>query len=513
MSTTELIAKLEKTEAELATSREEVVALSTANRTLSLANAALEQKIDALCRRLYGRRAEQVDPAQLALAFAELEREQAEASPAPSDETEADTGEPLKKVKRKGHGRKTPPKDLPRVRVEHRPAAEDCVCDLCKAQKVMIGEVTSEQYDFVPSSVRVLVHARLKFACPDCKDGVVVAPPAEKVVDKGLATAGMIAHVIVSKSADHQPLYRLVRIYARMGADLCDSTLLTFFNQGADLLAPVAKCVLEMVLTSPFIHADETPVLMKLAPSGTKQAYLWTYSDRELVAYQFTTGRDASGPLAVLGSYGGHVHKDAYAGYNAGLKKGGGIYVGCWAHARRGFFEALKGGASVAARTMALIAQLYAVEDDARDLDDDGRKALRQAKSVPILLRIEEEAERQRRTAAPSSQMGEALTYLKNQWAALMRYVDHGWLSIDNNHAERMIKPVALGRRNWLFAGSEDGGHRAAVCYTLVNSCKLLGIDPFVYLKDVLERVGSLPISRVAELTPKKWKAARDAAA
>lgn len=512
MSTTDLLAKLEKVEAELATSRQEVVSLAEVNRTLALANEELRRKVDSLCDRLYGRRAESVDPAQLALAFEELEREQALAAPAPSDDAEADTGEPLARRSRKGHGRKTPPKDLPRERIEHRPAPEDCVCGQCHEAKVVIGETTSLQYDYEPASVRVLEHARLKFACPTCKDGVVVAPPVEKLVDKGLATAGMVAHVIVAKSGDHQPLYRQAEILARAGADLSDSTLLSFFNRGAELLAPVAGAVLEAILAGPFLHADETPVTMKLAPSGTKTAYLWTYTDREQVAYQFTTGRGAAGPLAVLDEYTGYVHKDAYAGYDAAMRKGGSTYVACWAHARRYFFDALKAGASTAARMMALIAQLYKVEADAKDLDDGSRRALRQAKSIPILIRIDEEAELQRRTALPKSPMGEALAYLRNQWPGLKRFVDHGMLAIDNNVAERMIKPVALGRRNWLFAGSEEGGHRAAVCYTLVNSCKQLRLDPFAYVKDVLERVSSHPRSRIAELTPKGWKAARDAA-
>lgn len=514
----DLIARLEKSEAELAayredaaTARGEAAALAEANRALALANAALERKIDALCRRLFGKRAEHVDPAQLELAFEELERELAEASPAPSDEAEADTGEPLILVRRRGHGRRAPPKDLPRERIEHLPDPKDCVCDRCKAQKVVIGEETSEQYDFEPASLRVLVHARVKMACPDCKDGVVVAPPVEKFVDKGLATAGMVAHVIVSKAADHLPLYRQSQILSRMGADLSDSTLLSFFNQGADLLAPVADAVLAAILSSPFLHADETPVTMKLSPSGTKTAYLWTYTDRGQVAYRFTTGRGAAGPHDVLDRYGGYVHKDGYAGYDAAMRKGGATYVACWAHARRRFYEALEGGSTAAARMMALIARLYAVEAEAKGFDDDRRRALRQARSVPLLLRIEEEVELQRRTALPTSPMGAALTYVRNQWPGLRRYVGHGMLAIDNNCAERQIKPVALGRRNWLFAGSEDGGHRAAVCYTLVNSCKLLGVEPFAYMKDVLERAAAHPISRVAELTPANWKAARDA--
>ena len=505
MSTTELTERLEKAELDLAAYREQVATLSDANRDLV-------RRVDELCRRLYAKRSEQVDPAQLALAFAELEREQVAQNPPPVDLEEADSGEALVPRKARGHGRKSPGKDIPRERVEHRPAPEDCVCATCHAEKVVIGEETSEQYDFEPSTVRVLVHARLKMACPTCKEGVVVAPVPEKVIEKGLATAGMIANVIVSKSGDHLPLYRQSQILLRQGVDLSDSTLLAFFNQGASLLEPIAKEVLAMILERPYLHADETPVTMRLLPSGTKTAYLWTYNDRRQVAYRFTTGRGAEWPLDVLGSYGGYVHKDAYAGYDAALKKGGAIYVACWAHARRGFIDAMKAGDVAAARMIALIALLYAVEAEAKDLDDDRRRSLRQAKSVSILLRIEEEAETQRRTALPKSPLGEALTYLRNQWTGLRRYLEHGMLAIDNNFAERSIKPVALGRRNWMVAASEEGGHRAAVCYTLVNSCKLQGVNPFTYLKDVLDRVGSHPMSRIRELTPLGWKTARGVA-
>jgi len=513
VTTTGLAARLERAEADLATAREEAAALAEANRALRLANEELRLKVDALCRRLYGRRAEQVNPAQLALAFAELAREagDAEAAAPAADEPESDGGEALAVARRPGHGRKRPPKDLPRVRVEHRPPPEDCVCGACGAQKAVIGEETSEQYDFTPASVRVIEHARLKMACPSCRDGVVVAPAPEKLVDKGLATAAMVAHVIVSKSADHLPLYRQSRILARMGADLSDSTLLSFFSRGAELLAAVADAVLAAILLSPFLHADETPVTTKLLPSGTRQSYLWTYTDRSQVAYRFTEGRGSEGPMDVLEGYSGFVHKDGYAGYDKAMRAGGATYVACWAHARRKFFEALEGGAVAAARMIALIAQLYGVEARAKDLDDGARREMRQRESLPILLRIEEERDAQHRSALPKSPMGEAVTYMRNQWPGLCRYLEHGMLAVDNNCAERMIKPVALGRRNWLFAGSQEGGERAAVCYTLVNSCKVAGVDPFAYLKDVLERVSTHPASRVGELTPKTWKAARDA--
>jgi len=513
----ELLEQLRGREAELSIAQEQVKVLREHNARLKSENEDLKRRLDAYCHRLYGKRSEQVDPAQLALAFAELAKQDAADAAAKEAEAEAapeaDSGDPVPEVKkpapRPGHGRAKIPEHLERERIETRPSPEECFCAGCKVEKVEIGTEVSEQYEVVPAVLKVIQHVRVKMACPKCKEGVVIGPPAAKIVDKGLAGPGLVAQTIVAKFQDHLPLYRQAQIYARMGAPLTDSTLLSFINQGAALLSPIAEAVFREVLAGPFVHADETPVTMKLLPRGTKKAYLYTCTDREQVGFRFATGRSKEGPIEMLGTYSGFVHRDAYAGYIEAMKRGGATWVACWAHVRRGFHEALKTDPEGASKMLAMIQLLYRVEADARELDDAARQQARAERSVPLLERIKTELAEQARTALPSGALGQAVAYAQNQWPALIRYVEHGMLAIDNNAAERALRPIAVGRKNWLVAGSEEGGHRAAILYTLVGSCKLLNINPLEYLRDVLTRVSTHPSSRVAELTPKGWKAAR----
>ncbi len=401
------------------------------------------------------------------------------------------------------------------MRVEHRPAEADCVCATCRTPKVVIGEELSEQYDYEPASVRVLVHARQKLACPACREGVVVAPAPAKVVEKGLATASLIGYVLVSKFTDHLPLYRQAEMLRRQGVDLSEATMLGFVRDAARLLAPVAEAVHRALLLGPFVHADETTVKVRQLPSGVKTSYFWALTDREQVLFRFAPGRGSEEARALLRGYTGYVHRDAYVGYEGAHDAALGRWIACWAHARRMFYEALRSAAEPASRMLALIALLYRVESAARQVGDSERRALRQLESVPVLAKIEKERERQAALALPRSALGEALTYLKNQWTALNRYVEDGMLAIDNNLMERAIRPLTIGRNNWMTAGSEEGARWAAIHYTLVGSCKMQGIDPYVYLRDVLEKVSGdeHPQSRIDELTPKGWKAARAKAA
>lgn len=510
-------AELRDREAELSIAKEQNTVLREHNARLKSEHEDLKRRLDAYCHRLYGKRSEQVDPAQLALAFAELAKQDAAAATAKAAEAEAapeaDSGDPVPEVEqpaaRPGHGRGKIPEHLERERIETRPPPEECFCSSCKVEKVEIGTEVSEQYEVVPSVLKVIQHVRVKMACPKCKEGVVIGPVAEKIVDKGLAGPGLLARTIVAKFQDHLPLYRQSQIYARMGAKLSDSTLLSFINQGAALLSPIAEAVFRTVLAGPFVHVDETPVTMKLKPQGTRTAYLYTCTDREQVGFRFAMGRSQQGPIDLLGDYAGYVHRDAYAGYLEAMRRGGATWIACWAHVRRGFHEALKTDTMGASKLLAMIQLLYRVEADARGLDDAARQQMRAERSVPLLTRIEAELKEQQHTALPQSALGKAVAYAQNQWPALIRYVEHGMLAIDNNEAERAIRPIAVGRKNWLVAGSEDGGHRAAILYTLVGSCRLLDINPLEYLRDVLARVSTHPASRVAELTPKAWKAAR----
>lgn len=508
----DLLGKLTSAEAELAASREQSRVLEEANRRLLTENAGLKRKVDELCRRLYGKRSEQVDPAQLALALTALAEEQTAAEAAPA-EPEADTGEVLARAPRprKGHGRRRLSKDAPRVREEHRPPEADCICDVCRTPKVVIGEELSEQYDYVPSSLRVLVHARLKLACPTCHEGVVVAPAPAKVVAKGVATAGLIAHVLVSKFTDHLPLYRQAEMLRRQGVDLPEATMLAFVRDAAGLLQPVVEAVHRALLSGPFVHADETTVKVRQLPAGVRKSYFWALTDREQVFFRFAVGRGGEEAKALLRGYAGYVHRDAYVGYEGATLDALERWIACWAHVRRKFYDALGTSAGLASLMLALISLLYRVETEAREMGDVERCALRTFKSVPLLAQIEAERKRQQAVTLPRSPLGEALTYMENQWPALNRYVQDGMLAIDNNLMERAIRPLTIGRNNWITAGSDEGARWAATHYTLVGSCKMQGIDPYVYLKDVLEKVSGNQHkqSRIDELTPKGWKAAR----
>lgn len=497
-------------------------------------NQALLARMDALCRRLYGKRAEHVNPAQLALAFAELEKEEGAPGqpPAPEALVEADSGEaegeapaPAESATRKrGHGRNRLPTHIPRRRVEHEPAPQDCVCSGCKKPMARIGEEVSEQLDFRPASFEVVEHARGRYACSTCKEGVTLAPVPDKLVEKGVAAAGVIAQVVTAKFADHLPLARQVGVYAREGVDLSRSTLLGFVNVAADLLLPVAKAILASILSTKDVHADETTVRVRTLPRGSRTGYFWTYvakrrgeapgeSPLAEAFFEYTPTRGGSAPRRVLEHYEGFLHADAYSGDDECYASGKVVEIGCWAHARRHVYDAMVTDPVAASSLLALVGLLYDVEREAKDVTDAERLKMRQERSVPLLHRIGTKVAQLSGAALPKGPLAKALLYLVNQWQALMRYAASGTLGIDNHPAERAIRHVAIGRRNFLIAGSEDGARRAATLYTLTVSCKLAGVDTFEYLRDVLGRLSTTPQSRVAELTPREWKAARERAA
>jgi transposase len=516
---------------QLEAAREQVRVLSERVRELMGENEALRARMDALCRRLYGKRSEHVDPAQLALAFAELGKEDAlptapAGEPAAAEEPDSGEGDADAKAaapaKRRGHGRQKLPSHLPRRRVEHEPAPEDRVCSGCSKPMARIGEEVSEQLDCKPASLVVVEHVRGKYACQTCKEGVTVAAVPEKLVEKGLAAPGLVAQVVTSKFADHVPLARQEGIYAREGVELSRSTLLGIVNVAADLLAPVARAVRISALASRALHADETTVRVRTLPKGSRISYFWTYVGRRPAAkggeeceafFEYTHTRSGDAPKKVLAHYKGPLQADAYSGYDECYASGEIIEVGCWAHARRHVYEALGTDPTPASALLALIAQLYLVERDAKDLDEAARLKMREERSRPLIDRIGYKVAELHAAVLPKGPLGKALGYLVNHWKALTRFLESGFYKIDNNSAERAIRHVAVGRRNWLIAGSDEGARRAATLYTLTVSCKLADVDPFEYLRDVLERLSTTPASRAHELTPLNWKAARDRAA
>jgi transposase len=511
-------------------------------------NEQLRHRLDRMCRHLFGKRSEQVDAAQLALAFAALDNEAQDAEAETSDvedaavEEEPDASPSLTRQRRKGHGRKPFPEHLPRERRVIEPPPGTCVCSTCQKPWARIGEETSEYLEYVPASHKVVVIVRPKYAAACvCEDGgVVVADVPPRPIDKGTAGPGLLAHVMVSKYADHLPLARQSEIMARQGIEISRQTLCDWVRQVAGLLEPIARVMWDSVLASRVIHADETPVKVqdhdprKEGEPRRRQCrtgYLWAYvGDAGDVVFDFTRTREGEGPRRALASYtSGYLHVDAYAGYDAVFDPKPGVQeLSCWAHVRRKFFDSLGTSSESALVMLALIGELYAVERQAkkesaalgeeRDAFHARRWALRNEHARPVLDTIKEKLDEWFEDASfegvlPKSPLGQATRYALNNWEALERYLESGKLNIDNNPVERELRRPAVGRRNWTFFGSEAGGRWAATLYSFVATCKGNGIDPEAWFRDVLERISTHPQRRIEELTPRGWKKARESEA
>lgn len=474
-------------------------------------NTLLRARVDQLAKHMFGKSSEKIRPDQLLLAFQIAE---AEAKAADEKETAAgeETGETPKRPRRVKPSQKAGQKPLPvREQIVDPPEAERR-CPCCQGEMTRIGEETSEHVEFVPSSLFIHRTRRGKYACRKCQDGVVIAPTPPTAIEKSAAGPGLVAHVVASKIADHIPLYRQEEIFERYGVYIPRSTLKDWMAQAAERLSPIAKAIQADVLKSRVVNSDDTPVTYLLPGGGSATGYVWTYvGERGEVAYDFTGGRSQEGPVAFVGEFSGFFQADAYSGYDVLFKDGRVVEVGCWAHARRYFVEARETDAVEAEAVIALIQRLYAVEAAAKDLSEEERKRLRLERSRPILDAIRARIDAAAPMALPKGPLGKAIGYAQRNWTALTRYLDEGFLEIDNNRAERALRPVAVGRKNWMFAGSLDAGRRAAVLMTVVGTCKLQGIDPFEYLRDVLVRVAAGPPDRIHDLTPRRWKAAVEA--
>lgn len=467
--------------------------------------AQLRHQLDVLCRRLFGKKADRVDPRQLRLALDQLANEPG----AVTEPIEMDSGEtPVRgHVRRRPHGRQVLPADLPReiVTIDIDEAAKTCACG---ARKTVIGTIDSEKLDYVPASLRIRQTSRLKYACPACHEGVTEAPAPPQAVEKSLAAEGLLAHVVVSKYADHLPLHRLSGIFRRERVELAPSTLCDWVADVATALAPVADRLRHEITASGYLQTDDTPVTVLDRGGGSFKGRIWTYHDpiTRQVVFDATPTHERAGPEAFLANFSGYLQADAYTGYDALFRTGRLTEVACWAHARRRFVDALTTDAA-AAPVLALIQQLYDVEREIAGAPPQARHAARQARAVPLLARLEQVRHGLAPRTLPKSPLGDALRYLEQQWTALQVYVTDGQLLIDNNHAERQLRTVAVGRKNWLFAGSFEGARRAALLYSLIQSCRLAEISPFLYVRDVLVRIATHPQQRLHELTPRGWKA------
>src|SRR5271165_1890228 len=497
--------------------------LETLSQQLHL-NAKLQHQLEQLLRQRYGRKSEWVDPAQL-LLFAQEILAQAEPETEPTSQPDPDPEPPppsrTPRPKTTGHGRKPLPAHLPRKPVVHDVPPEQLPCPDCGAVRQCIGSEVREQLEYVPASLIVIEHVRPKYACPDCSAHVVIADRLPEPIEKGLPGPGLMAHVITNKYADHLPLYRQEGILERQGVEISRSTMCDWMATAAELLQPIVTLMMTKILQSRVVQNDDTPVKVQdHAGKGIKTGRLWdSIGDHyhPYVVYTYTPDRSGAGPAAIFKDFQGYLQADAYSAYDALFTSGTIIEVGCMMHARRKFYEARTSDPLRAHQALAWIKLLYDVEREAKQKheSDDyetfvaARQALREQRSRPIFQQFHDWLVAEASKVLPKSPIGEAIQYALNHWAALERPLEAGFLELDNGACERAFKPVALGRKNWLFAGSDRGGETAAVLMSLCTTCKNLGIDPQAYLCDVLERISTHPARRIEELLPDRWQALR----
>jgi len=471
----------------------------------------LQHQLEQLLRWRYGQKRERVDENQM--FFEALAMVSAGAAPAPQEEPES-PAEPMIH-RRKGHGRRQLPANLPRKRVVYDVPEEQRHCPHCPETMQNIGEEVSERLEYVPASLSVIEEACQKYACPKgCT--VVTAQKPMQPIEKGLPGPGLLAHVTVSKYADHMPLARQEGMFRRQGVELARSTLCDWMRRCAELAMPLYQLMKQRVLSSKAVQTDDTPVpVLDPELTRTRTGRIWSYvgdAANPFTVYDYTPTREGEGPTAFLEDFAGYLQADAYSGYDAMYvdEERNVIEVACWAHARRKFFDAQSSDLMRSMIMLAYVRLLYDVEREtkSKSITGEARRALRQEKSLPILADIEAYLRREQSHVLPKSPIAEAIGYALNNWSALLRYCEDGDLEIDNNGAERSLRGIAVGRRNWMFYGSDNGGHTAAILGSLTTTCKRLHIDPFVYLRDVFERISAHPMNRLAELLPDQWKAA-----
>ena len=495
-----LMQSLGHTQQELGRRTQELTVSKTLNEKLTF-------EIAMLRRFRFGKRGEQLPPGvQGSLLedavdedLTEIEAQLAALNP------KADSSEPKDQPKRAAL-----PPELPRIEIRHEPHDATCACG-CRLK--FVRDEVSEKLDYTPGAFTVERHVRPILACPRC-ERIVQAPMPAYVIDKGLPTPGLMAHVLVAKYADHLPLNRQEGIFARAGLPIARATLAEWVGACGFALQPLVAVLRDEILAYRVLHADETPVrLLKPGSRATHKAYLWAYTPGQFeglraVVYDFTEGRAGAHAREFFGEWTGSLVCDDYVGYKACFTAGI-TEVGCMAHARRKFFDLHAAShSSVAAQALESIGGLYAIERELKDLSPEARLAQRRQAARPLADKYHEWMLAQRQKVPEGSGTARALDYSLKRWVALTRYLDDGMLPIDNNRIELQIRPIAVGRHNWLFAGSLRAGKRAAAVMTLVQSAKLNGHDPYAYLKDVLTRLPTHPNSRIGELLPHRWQPA-----
>jgi transposase len=469
----------------------------------------LRQIIKELQRHRFGRRAESLPEEQLQLGLEEAEQVEA------ADQAENEEKMPAERTARAGRRRTNRgalPAHLPRIEMVVDVAST--ICPSCSGSLHRIGEDVAERLDIVPAQFRVLVVRRPKYACRSCEAVVVQAAALARLIEGGLPTEATVAQVLVSKYADHLPLYRQAQIYARQGVNLDRSTLADWVGRSAFLLRPIHERLLDALRASPKLFADETtaPVLDP-GRGQTKTGQLFAYArddrpwggpDPPIVAYVYAPDRKAARPIAHLADFRGILQVDGYAGYKALAERGEVQLAFCWSHVRRRFYELAQGGlAPIASEALTRIAAFYRIEDDIRGRSAEERRTVRQQRSRPLIEALQPWLREKLSLISQKTKLAEAIRYPLVRWAGLCLFLDDGRIEIDNNIVERAIRPLALNRKNALFAGSDGGAQHWAVIASLIETCKLLGVDPLGYLTDVITRiVNGHPQIRLDDLMP-----------
>jgi transposase len=502
--------------------RELLEALRKANHE----RAGVQERLDLLLRKLYGPKAERFDPNQpwLLPEMAPADTDTAAPPVDPANEPAADST--TTKAKKPGHGRKPLPADLRRQRVEYTLPEAERICPCCGEVCAKFGEEISEQLDYLPASLFVRQHVRFKYACGQCHNHVRVAHVPIRIVDKGLPGPGLLAQIAASKYADHLPLHRLERILGRHGVQLARSTMCDWMAHIAGMLDPVVSLMAKIVRESKALHTDATkmPYLDPAFPGQTRSGQMWDYvgdRDHPFDIFAFCRDHSAAGIDAFLKDhhYRGYLNADALNIYDHLFASGSIIEVGCWAHCRRNFYDAKEHDPVRAHLVMGYIRKLYAVEAEAQKViaerelagpaADLLRYQLRQEKSQPVLTALHAWLETEKPKVLPKSLIAQAINYALRHWQALLRYIDDGFLDIDNNVAERTLRHIAIGRKNWLFAGSAKGAETAAKLFTVTSSCHRHGVDVFAYLHDLLQRLACNPEpdpKLLRDWLPDRWK-------
>lgn len=471
-----------------------------------------------------GTRSEQLSADQLRL-FAQ-ERNVAELSaskstqPEAATETQEDDGDLPPGAGREDQdqsrprGRRPLPPHLKRERIEHDLAEEEKHCGSCDEDLRPIGEETSERYEYIPAQLRVIEDVCKKYACA-CSVKTATKPP--QPIEKSAAGASLLAQMIVSKIADHLPVHRQAKIFRRFGVEIPDQTMCGWMRQSAELLDPLYVRLKQFVLSSKVVGTDDTPVkvLDRNLKRATRKGRFWPYlgdRDHPAAVFDYTPTRERAGPEQFLKTYRGYLQADAYVAYDSFFTNParGLVEVACWAHTRRHFHQALDTDSARMGAVLAYIAHLYKVEKRARrsGVVGEGLRLLREHASQPVLEALHEYLEKIREEVLPKSEAGQAVAYALKNWTALIRYLEDGDLSIDNNHTERSLRGIAVGRRNWTFVGSDRGGQTMAVLRSFVTSCELAKVDPFAWFQDVLTRIGECSIQHLDDLLPHRWAAA-----